>query len=265
MMVRQWKFCGIVAVLIVAAATTVFADPEVIAQVATETPAVINLASAVPVDQGQAPGAPTLTRTPTPVGGALLEAKEYANVRAEPSTDAAQLGTINAGETYNVIGRYASWIQFQFQSSPTGQGWVYDELVTLSGSTENIPEIDPYTADQQLDTAALGATATQGVLTQTPGGILTATVLSRQGALSGAATATLEGTRGILPTYTYPPGIVAVAPTAGTAVAGLPTDTAGDTAAVQTTNGDGLPPIAPILILGSVGLLGLVVSSLRRR
>ncbi len=43
-------------------------------------------------------------------GGALLEAKEIANVRAEPSTEAAQLGTIRVGETYRVIGRYVSLV-----------------------------------------------------------------------------------------------------------------------------------------------------------
>lgn len=266
---RYWKFCGMLVAFVLLAVGAVFAEPDVnasaIAQVPTETPAVINIA---PADQGQgdAQGAPTPTRTPTPEGGAFLEAKEYANVRSEPSTDSAQLGTINAGESYNVLGRYASWIQFEYQSSPTGRGWVYGELVNLSGNTDSIPDIDPYAADQQLSGAAVGATSTQSILTLTPGGVLTATEISRQGVLPGTgATPTPAGTREILPTYTYPPGIVAVAPTSGAALTGQATDPADvSTTAVPTNTSDSLPPIAPILILGGIGLLGLAISALRR-
>ncbi len=264
MMARQAKICGIFAACLLIFANVVSADPDVIAQVPTETPGVLNLS---PVDQGnagQAPGVPTPTRTPTPQGNAFLEAKEYANVRADPSTESAQLGQINHGETYTVLGRYASWIQFQFQSSPTGKGWVYDELVDLSGNTDNIPDIDPYATDQQLDSASVGATATQGVLTLTPGGVLTATAISQQGGLQSAATSTPEGTRGILPTFTYPPGLIAIAPTAEATTSDLATDSVDPAAAITPPSSDSLPPIAPILILGGVGVLGLVANSLRR-
>ncbi len=265
MVARQLKICGILAACLLLLAQAVAADPDVIAQAPTETPGVLNLSPADQGDVGQAPGAPTPTRTPTPEGNAFLGAKEYANVRAEPSTDSAQLGTINKGETYTVLGRYASWLQFQFQASPTGKGWVYDELVDLSGNTANIPDIDPYAADQQLDSGSLGATATQNVLTQTPGGVLTATAISQQGGLPGAVTSTPEGTRGILPTFTYPPGLVAIAPTAGAPTGGLATDSADPNAAITPpSSSNSLPPIAPILILGGVGVLGLVVNSLRR-
>ncbi len=264
-MMRQAKICGILAACLLVLATAVAADPDVIAQVPTETPGVLNLS---PIDQGnagQAPGAATPTRTPTPEGNAFLEAKEYANVRAEPSTDSAQLGQINHGETYTVLGRYASWIQFQYQSSPTGKGWVYDELVDLSGNTANILDIDPYAADQQLDSGAVGATSTQNVLTLTPGGVLTATAISQQGGLANAVTSTPEGTRGILPTFTYPPGMVALAPTSAAPASDLATDSADPSAAITPpSSSNSLPPIAPILILGGIGMLGLVVNSLRR-
>jgi Bacterial SH3 domain len=235
------------------------AQAQEIVQQPTETPAQINLepaAQIVPQDVG----GPTPTRTPTPEGIALLEAKDFANVRAEPSTDAAQLGTIRAGEKYNVIGRYVSWIQFQYQSSPTGKGWVYGELVNLTGNTNNIPDIDPYAQSQAAGAGAANATATQNIITQTPGGILTATLIAQQlGA--GAVTPTDSGTREILPTFTYPPDIVAVAPTDG-AAASTPT-TSANQSPTTTNNGD-LPPIVPILILGGIGLFGLGVSTLRR-
>ncbi len=215
MMARQVKIYGVIAACLLLFVNAVAADPDVIAQVADRD---ARRAQPHPGRAGRR-GASTRRADADPHADpgradAFLEAKDYANVRAEPSTESAHLGTINAGETYTVLGRYASWIQFQFQSSPTGKGWVYDELVDLSGNTDNIPDIDPYAADQQLDSASLGATATQNVLTQTPGGVLTATAISQQGGLPSAVTSTPEGTRGILPTFTYPPGLIAIAPTA---------------------------------------------------
>ncbi|MFN8451726.1 MAG: SH3 domain-containing protein [Anaerolineae bacterium] len=259
MMVRRWAVVGIV---LLGAVGAVYADPVV--QVPTETPAVINLS---PVTQaaGEQPvgdnAGATATRTPTPEGVALLEAKEFANVRAEPSTESAQLGTIRVGETYNVIGRYVSWIQFEYPSSPNGRGWVYGELVNLSGNIANIPDIDPYSAGVALDSASSGATATQNIITQTPGGVLTATAISRQSSAPGAATPTDSGTRAPEPTYTYPPGMVALAPTAGFAQT---TDTSGEPTVAPASSGDSLPPIVPILILGGLGLFGLAISALRR-
>jgi hypothetical protein len=242
-------------------AVAAYAEP--LAQVPTETPAPINLS---PVTQAAGeplnPDQPTPTWTPTPQGIALLEAKEFANVRAEPSTESAQLGTIRLGETYNVIARYVSWLQFEFPSSPTGRGWVYGELVNLTGNVENIPEVDPYGQAAQIDTAASDATATQNAITQTPGGVLTATVISRELSAPGVATPTESGTREILPTFTYPPGMVAIAPTAGAA---LNTETADNNQPlIPASTGESLPPIVPIVLLGGVGLLGLAVSALRR-
>lgn len=256
------KFRLIASLLFACLVGTVFltrATPVQVAQVPTETPAELNLQ---PIQQPTADFAQaTATRTPTPVGVALLEAKEFANVRAEPSTDAAQLGTIRVGETYNVIGRYVSWIQFEYRDSPTGRGWVFGELVNLSGNVENIPEIDPFSSSNAVDEASFGATSTQSILTQTPGGILTATVAAQQQSQPGAVTATPQGIGDILPTFTYPPGMVAIAPTAGIAQ----TDDAGapQTAAPAISSNE-VPPLVPIVILGAVGLLGLVISSFRR-
>jgi hypothetical protein len=247
------------AALVLSGAFLANADPVV--QVATSTPVQINLSPVAP-GAGEQPidAAPTPTRTPTEAGIALLEAKEFANVRAEPSTDSAQLGQIRIGETYNVMGRYVSWILFQFPSSPTGTGWVFGDLVNLTGNVDGIPEVDPFAQGTNVDNTALGATATQDILTQTPGGILTATIQARQ-VQPGAPTPTVGGTREILPTFTYPPGIVAIAPTSGVPVSATETN---PNVFVPSTSSEGVPPIVPILVLGGVGLLGLAVSSLRR-
>jgi hypothetical protein len=220
----------------------------------------INLSPIAPAEQPIDPAAPTMTRTPTPQGVALLEAKEFANVRSEPSTDSAQLGQIRVGETYNVMGRYVSWILFQYPSSPTGTGWVFGDLVNLTGNVDGIPEVDPFAQGSNVDNTALGATATQDILTQTPGGVLTATIQARL-IQPGAPTATPLGTREILPTFTYPPGMVAIAPTPGVAIDVTDTN---PPPLVPTTSSNAVPPLVPILVLGGVGLLGLLVSSLRR-
>lgn len=254
------RFKLIVAVaLLVGGVALAKADPP--AQDApTSTPVQINLSPAAPeVIQPQDDNAPTPTRTATQQGVALLEAKEFANVRSEPSTDSAQLGQIKAGETYNVIGRYVSWIQFQFPSSPTGKGWVFGELVNLTGNVDNIPNIDPYASSSPQDSVGSAQTATQSILTQTPGGILTATALAR--IVPGTAAPTDMEAVGPLPTFTYPPGVVAIAPTAGAVISTEAVDSA---LVTQTTTGSGVPPLVPIIILGGVGLLGLLLSSLRR-
>jgi uncharacterized protein YraI len=240
----------LIGLLLFACAAPVFA------QEVTPTPAVINLSAVAPAPPAVEAAIPTLTRTPTPQTAALLEAKELANVRAEPSTEAAQLGTIRAGEVYRIIGRYVRWIQFEFPSAPNGRGWVYDELVNITGDASTIPEID-LAAQPTDDPILLGLTATQAIITQTPGGVLTATVVARVGVISTAANET--ATHVILPTFTFPPEIVAIAPTAGEHVTVTP-----QTPHAAAARGASMPPLVPILVLGGVGLIGLAVSSLRR-
>lgn len=262
-MVRRFTI-GCLIMLCFAAASAVSAQEP------TVTPAVINLSAVAPVpeiiDSAQPP---TPTRTPTPQAQALLEAKELANVRADASTESDQLGTIRAGEFFNVIGRYARWIQFEYPPSPNGRGWVYDELVNITGDTASIPEID-LNAQPTSDPVAAAASQTLAAVTQTPGGVLTATAVSRAevtapvanvGGIISTQAVPGEITREFLPTFTYPPGIVAMAPTEAQGE-----DTAQDEdRPASTPIGDvSMPPIAPILILGGIGLLGLAISSIRR-
>lgn len=228
----------------------------VLAQDATPTPAVINLSAIAPAPPEVEAAIATPTRTPTPPTAALLEAKELANVRAEPSTESAQLGTIRAGETYNIIGRYVRWIQFEFPLAPNRRGWVYDELVTITGDVSSIPEID-LAAQSTVDPLLTGLTATQQIITQTPGGVLTATIVARIGVISTASNQT--PTREVLPTYTFPPEIVAIAPTAGIIETATP-----EPAPVPLSEGASMPPLVPILVLGGLGLIGLALNSLRR-
>lgn len=251
MMYRQ--LAVVVSVLV---ALMLLMGSAVTAQVPTPTPAVINLSAIAPAPPEVESALDTPTRTPTPPTLAILEAREIANVRAEPSTEAAQLGTIRAGEFYNVIGRYVRWLQFEYPASPNGRGWVYDELVTITGDDSTIPEIDlaaQPTSDPLLD----AFTQTQAIVTLTPGGVLTSTVIARSGIIATAANET--ATRQFLPTFTYPPEMVAIAPTAGQIETAEPQGVV----EILSENAD-VPPLVPILVLGGVGLVGLALSALRR-
>lgn len=251
----------------------------------TATPVQIDLFQAVPAAQ-QANATATLTRTPTPVGPVQIEAKGTSNVRSLPDPGSELLGQVRPGEYYNAIRRYYHWIEFQFDAAPNKRGWIFDELITIHGDPNSLPSVtsldDPGAGAVDLD-----ATVTELSVTMTPGGLLTATALARTspalaqpGASTGnapqavqiegidAVNSTQEVTpRVVLPTYTYPPGVAAFAPTAAPSENPDAAPTATLSAVSTLTSllpAGNLPPIVPILGLAALGLLGLVVSALRR-
>lgn len=224
-----------------------------VAQGPTATPQPVNLATRTLTGAIQAEA--TSTRTPTPEGQIYIEAREFANVRAQPDTDAAQLGQIVSGDRYVAIARHFQWIQFVYESSPTGRAWVFADLVNVTGEAALLPELDD-PDELAPNQAEIDAVSTQAAVTLTPGGLLTATANSRFEALG---VATLAGPI-ILPTFTYPPGIMRIP----TLAEPLPDATPSSQPAPATSAGV-LPPIIPVLILGGLGVTGLLVNSLRRR
>jgi hypothetical protein len=233
------------------------------------TPVPVQLPNAAAPDgseQGAVP--PTPTRTPTPVGPALLEAITEANVRAEADLESEKLGTIRAGDTYPILGRYFRWLQFQYDQSPNGTAWVFDELVTIIGDETALLDLN-VNALPTVDVEAVNATGTWEVITQLPGGILTATaearVLPAPGADSGG-TGHEESSAALpqlMPTFTWPPDLAGVSGQTPT-----PITVDGTTSApLESSNAPSdasLPPIAPILVLGGLGVMGLFVASIRR-
>ncbi|MEO8607653.1 MAG: SH3 domain-containing protein [Chloroflexota bacterium] len=262
---------ALIAFLVIKTSVTVEADTEHQINISA-TPASIILPSPLPLTTQQL-STSTATYTPTPVGPVLLEAITEANVRAEADPNAELLGTIRAGDVYPVIGRYYRWYQFQYDKSASGTGWVFDELVTITGDKSKIVDL----SDNALPTANgtfVAATDTQQAITQTPGGILTATAASQIIPLpleSGNNTAIVPQTNGssggnpVLPTFTYPPDVPPVAPDSALRAntSTLVTPTLVPSSLIFSAT-EGLPPLAPILILGGLGLLGLVISSYRR-
>jgi hypothetical protein len=260
-----------VALLLIKASAYVQADTKQQINISA-TPASITLPSPLPLTTQQV-STPTATYTPTPIGPVLLEAKTEANVRAEADPGADLLGTIQAGEVYPVVGRYYRWYQFQYDKSASGTGWVFDELVNITGDESKILDLSD-NALPTVDGTTVALTETLQAITQTPGGILTATAASQviplpvaPGNNPGGASANsaLPGEVSVLPTFTYPPDVPLIAP--DTALKSDPSVFATPTLipnSLEFSVAEGLPPFVPILVLGGLGLLGLIISSFRR-
>ena len=231
----------------------------------TATPVRVIISTPTPIPLPESIATVTPSWTPTPIGPVLLEVKSGSgsvNVRAAPDLESDRLGTIETGTSYPVIGRYFRWIRFQYDLSPNGTGWVYDELVDIIGNESEIPEID-LSGEPTIDSAVAESSQTFEAITQTPGGVLTATagarVLSVPTSQGNEAIAQLSGT--VLPTFTFPPDIPALAPTEALIVE--ITDVP-DTNALDLESLNEVPPLVPIVLLAGFGIIGLLVSALRR-
>src|SRR5215471_10390411 len=71
-------------------------------------------------------------------GTPLVEAIKFANVRSGPGVNYDRIGTIYAGTTYPLIGRYARapWYLIQL---PDTKGWVYTDVVKVTGDPNSVP------------------------------------------------------------------------------------------------------------------------------
>src|SRR5690606_12684875 len=124
----------------------------------------------------------------------------------------------------------------------------------------------------------IDATSTALAITATPGGLLTATAQARAGVPAGAGNdgSTVSGEIGIqtpdsanpaatesagpvqvLPTFTYPPGIVALAPT--DECIAPPTPELEPTGRLADADSP-IPPLTPIVALAGLGLIGFLIS-----
>jgi hypothetical protein len=224
---------------------------EAMAQNPTPLPIIIPTRTAT-IEVQQA----TATQAATPTGSASagrVEAKISANVRASPNLESEILGKIAPGQFFAITGRSDKWIQIEYDKSPTGRAWVFEDVVNVSGiNLGAIPTIqrgDVPTAN--IATAAAQQTA--DILVLTPGAPETATV--QQASATGVFTRIAEDTTagptsdGPRPTFTFPPAHVE---------ATLPPRRSPE------TNQGGVPPIVPIIVLGGIGVFGLLISSLRR-
>jgi hypothetical protein len=93
-------------------------------------------APTAPVPQGQ----PTSPGGPPPV---IATAKENLRVRAAASASAQQVGTLNKGDTAQVVGRTAAndWWQILLPSNPSTRAWVIADFVDVSGPALSVPVV----------------------------------------------------------------------------------------------------------------------------
>jgi hypothetical protein len=219
---------------------------------------------------------PTVTLTPTPQGAALLEMSPTStdvNIRSTPEiVDGNVVGKMERGIQYVVVGRYEQWWQFIYPNSPTGFGWAFDTLVAIIGNENDVPPVaNPFVnavvaaAPPVIDAASLSLTLAASTLT--PGAEQTLSAGSR---LLQAPTLNPEIATDValannqeLPTFTPP---AEVAPRTAGSQGSLDVTPTPDILleAVSTLTSGNLPPMVPILLLAAGGLLGLLVSSLRR-
>lgn len=215
------------------------------------------------------PQAPVLTATPTftptdlPPVVFLEAAAPLSDIQVlDFPENGTYLGTLEIGRQYPVTGQYYSWVQFEYPRSPDGLAWVYVETVRVTGDISAINLIsDPSAANTSPED---NQTATAQANLLTPGVAETATAEARILIVptEGSASDNMDG---FPPTYTPPPDVIQRAPTqsAGEIIEPSATPSLIDSV-VSLAAPRRIPPIVPILLLGGFGLLGLMVSLLRR-
>lgn len=234
----------------------------------TTAPLVIATPTPLPTIGATLENTPLPTFTPTEPGPVQLEAKEDAgavNVRQEADPESERLGAIQFGERYVVVGRYFLWYQIRYEQSPSGLGYIFGDLVNIIGDPAEIEDLTLITPTPQ-DPNAVNLTATFEAVLSTPGGELTLTVSVREIQAPSQQLAVVQQDaiatpRPILPTFTYPPNIIAQAPTpSGNSPILVPNENTS-----TNTPRSGVAPITPILVLGGLGIIGLLLSRLFSR
>lgn len=273
-MFRQRLFRLIIAAVVCALGwAVVYAqDGPLLEQGLTPTPARVIIPTSVPPPTAGQPPTPTATFTPQPEGPVQLEARQEAgpvNVRAQPDPNSDRLGSIQFGETYVVLGRYYRWLQIRFEPSPSRVAYVFEELVNIVGDESQIVDLTQQQVPTE-DISDIEPTLTWEALQLTPGAQETLRAESereivapgadgRQMAAPGEAGE--QRSFGVLPTFTYPPNIVAQAPTQAPVMDVTSTP---DPARLNLNVSDGVAPILPIVLLGAIGMIGILLSLLRR-
>lgn len=235
--------------------------PE-IAQAFSPTPIPANIPRNTPLPVINTVSTPTFTPTATQQQFVTLSVRsdiqDSVNVRAEPDPESTIVGVINVGDSYPVTGQYFLWFRLRFDESPSGQAWVFSDLVTVTGDLGLVPDLSTE-PEATTDPTIVGATQTWQVITLTPGGVLTVTASSR---LLNDPINVDENTSSInaginsnLPTFTPP---------ANSNFMGNTDSMLEQLNRSGSSSQNSLPPILPIVILGGLGLFGFVVSMIRK-
>ncbi|NDJ77100.1 MAG: SH3 domain-containing protein [Chloroflexi bacterium] len=84
----------------------------------------------------------------TAVPEVYAEAIGQANLRSGPGIEYPVVGEIAAGTRYRVLVRHilVPWLQIEYLPAPSGQAWVYVDLVTVTGGIGLVPAVDDFPA-----------------------------------------------------------------------------------------------------------------------
>ena len=220
-------------------------DDPVLRQEATA-----NLPTATPTSVGGPTATPSRTPTLVPV---QVEAIGEANLRSGPGLDFDIVGQITVGNPVPVIGRSLQWPWYlvKWDESPSGQAWVFEQLVIVIGDITVIPFVDAPTLPT-IDPTDAAIQETAQVLLQTPGAAETATATAFF-LPTGVFTQTPNAAGGIggsAPTFTPPAG--------DAGIDGLrPTTT-------PPSERGGPAPAVMIISLAAMGGLMLILGVIRR-
>ncbi len=79
----------------------------------------------------------------TAVNRVYIEAQDEVNVRFGPGVDYPRIGRLIPGQQYVATGRHAlyPWLQIEFPDAPDRIGWVFTDVVNISGDVYALPLI----------------------------------------------------------------------------------------------------------------------------
>jgi uncharacterized protein YraI len=104
----------------------------------TRTPGAADTTVTVPTIAAQ-------SSVPSPSSPVLVSAtaKENLRVRAAPSTSAQQVGSLNKGDSAQVVGRTAAsdWWQIVLPSNPNARGWILANFAEANGPIGSVPVV----------------------------------------------------------------------------------------------------------------------------
>jgi hypothetical protein len=259
------------SVILFFAIILVWRTPPLLAQMPTSTPLPIQFPTSAPHQttlQAEVTDIPTFT--PTPPGPAVLRLREGSgdvNIRAAADPSAELLGQVRTGEEFVVTGRYYQWYQIYYEQARDGIGYVYGELVEIDGNPFEIPDLTVATPTPPLDPALVSQTETAEAILSQPDGELTLTASVRQmDAPLGSSPLDLDlsqadGTQEVLPTFTYPPDVIAQVPTLAEIT---PTSNEPEQSRISLDVSNGVAPIVPILVLAGLGVIAFLIGLLQR-
>jgi uncharacterized protein YgiM (DUF1202 family) len=109
----------------------------------TATPSSASRATRTPTLNRANPTVAVPTTTALPSAPVIATAKENLRIRNAPSTSSQQIGSLNKGDTAQVVGRNAAgdWWQIALPSSPTARGWIFASFADANGPIDSLPVV----------------------------------------------------------------------------------------------------------------------------